>query len=114
MENENEVSVPVAKIRLSPEEEHGCYINLRSQLIKLLYMIEAEQRGEGDIGLWFYGFMFELASANSLCNNKLLKVVIKIHGLYDENNYKTMTHAQIKRQIMESKGVLDHLIGDRH
>lgn len=101
------------RIRFSPVEEKDCYINLRSQLIKLLYMIEAEQKGEGDIGLWFYGFMFELASSNTLCNNKLTKVVVKIHGLYDNNQYKTMTHAQIKRQIMESKGILDHLIGDK-
>jgi len=114
LESEFDTNTPIAKIRLSPEEERGCFLNLRSQLIKLLYMIEAEQKGEGDIGLWFYGFMFDLASANTLCDNKLLKVLIKIHGLYDGDNYKKMTHTQIKRQIMESKGVLDHLIGDRH
>lgn len=114
MENKNNLSEQnsPAKIRFSQYEERSCYINLRSQLIKLLYMIEAEQRGEGDISLWFYGFMFELASANTLCDNRLLKVVVKVHGLYDNDNYKSMTHAQIKRQIMESKGILDHLIGE--
>ena len=110
MENEEIVQIPEAKIRFSAEEERGCFINLRSQIVKLLYMIEAEQRGEADIGLWFYGLMFDLASANTLCGNKLLKVVIKIHGLYDNSQYKSMTHAQIKRQIMESKGFLDYLI----
>lgn len=104
MENESLINeandineIAPVKIRFTAEEERGCFINIRSQLIKLLYMIEAEQRGESDIGLWFYGFMFELASANTLCDNKLLKVVVKVHGLYDNNNYKTMTHAQIKR-----------------
>lgn len=105
-------SESIVKIRFSPEEEKGCYINLRSQLIKLLYMIEAEEKGEIDINLWFYGFMFELASSNTLCNNKLTKVIVKIHGLYDGEQYKRMTHAQIKRQIMESRGILDHLIND--
>ena len=100
------------KIRFSPEEEKECYVNLRSQLVKLLYMIEGEARGDGEIGLWFFGFMFELASSNTLCNNKLTKVVVKIHGLYDADHYKEMTHAQIKRQIMESRGILDHLIQD--
>ena len=103
----------VVKIRFSPEEEKDCYIDLRSQLIKLLYMIEAEQRGEADAQLWFYGFVFDLASANTLCHNKLTRVIVKIHGLYDNLNYKTMTHEQIKRQIMESRGILDHLIGDK-
>lgn len=101
-----------AKLRFSPEEERECYIGLRSQLIKLLYMIEAERKGEADIGLWFYGFMFSLASSNTLCHDKLTQVVVKIHGLYDNSQYKGMTHAQIKRQIMESRGILDHLIED--
>ena len=106
-------SQTVVKIHFSPEEEKDYYIDLRSQLIKLLYMIEAEQRGESDAQLWFYGFMYELASANSICNNKLARVVVKIHGLYEDSHYKDMTHDQIKRQIMESKGILDHLIGDK-
>ena len=105
--------MPKAEVRFSPSEQRECFISLRSQLIKLLYMIEAELRGEGDIGLWFYGFMFDLASANVLCDHKLTRVVVKIHGLYENANYKNLTHAQIKRQIMESKGILDHLIGDK-
>ena len=99
MENKEETNLDqenianAAKIRFSPEEEQNCYIALRSQLIKLLYMIEAEQRGESNIDLWFYGFMFDLASANVLCSNRLTRVVVKIHGLYDNGAYKNMTHA---------------------
>ena len=104
-------SIQAEKICFSPAEEKECFIDLRSKLVKLLYMIEDEQNGKvADISLWFYGFMFELASSNSLCNNKLTKIVVKIHGLYEDNRYKQMTHAQIKRQIMESRGILDHLI----
>ena len=113
---ENKVEKPLdsqqsEKICFSPAEEKECFIDLRSKLVKLLYMIEDEQSGKiDDISLWFFGFMFELASSNTLCNNKLTKVVVKIHGLYENSHYKTMTHAQIKRQIMESRGILDHLI----
>ena len=97
-------------IRLTPEGEVQCFRDLRSQVINLLYMIEAESRGEQDISLWFYGFVYELASSNVLCGGKLTKVLVKIHGLYDGDNYKTMTHAQIKRQIMECRGIVDGLI----
>lgn len=97
-------------IRLTPEGEVQCFRDLRSQVIKLLYMIETESRGEQDISLWFYGFVYELASSNVLCGGKLTKVLVKIHGLYDGDNYKTMTHAQIKRQIMECRGIVDGLI----
>lgn len=97
-------------IRLTPEGEVQCFRDLKSQVIKLLYMIEAESRGEQDISLWFYGFVYDLASSNVLCGEKLTKVLVKIHGLYDEDRYKTMTHAQIKRQIMECRGIVDGLI----
>ena len=111
IKSENERALP--SIHFSPEEELECYIGLRSQLIKLLYLIEAEQRGESSAELWFYGFLFDLASANTLCSKKLTRVIVKVHGLYDNYAYKTMTHAQIKRQIMEAKGILDYLIGDK-
>lgn len=106
MENNEKID----SICLSSKAKKECYINIRSQVIKLLYMIEDEQKGICAADLWFYGFMFELLSANDLCNNELIRVVVKIHGLYDKNHYKNMSHSQIKKQIMECKGILDHLI----
>ena len=118
MENNNyeEVVVPcdpfgTVKMHFSSEEKRKCFMSLRKKIIKLLYLIEEECDGHIQIDQWFYGLMFELASSNSLCDNELTDVVVKIHGLYDNGNYKTMTHGQIKRQIMESKGILDYLIG---
>ena len=102
------------KVHLTPEQEKGCFIDIRSSLVKLLYLIEDEQNGKGDAQFWLFGFLYDLASTNTLCENKLTKVLVKIHALADKQyQYKTMTHAQIKRQIMESKGILDHLIGDK-
>lgn len=98
----------------SEEEERICFIDIRSSILKLLYLIEDEQKGEGNAELFLFGLLVDIASANTMCNNKLTKVLVKIHALADKNyQYKTMTHAQIKRQIMESKGILDHLIGDK-
>ena len=101
-------------MHFSPVEEKSCFINIRSDLVKLLYLIEDEQNGKGSAELFLFGLLYDLASANSLCGNKLTKVIVKIHVLADEKyQYKKMPHAQIKRQIMESKGILDHLIGDK-
>ena len=98
----------------SEDEEKRCYIDLRGDLIKLLYLIEDEQKGTGNAELFLFGLLVDLASANTLCKNKLTKVLIKIHALADNNyQYKTMTHTQIKRQIMESRGILDHLIDEK-
>lgn len=99
------------KIHFSKAEQCTAFISTRKKVIKLLYLIEEEQKDSTiRIDQWFYGFMLELSSNNSLCDNKLTDVVTKIYGLYENSHYKQMTHSQIKRQIMESKGILDHLI----
>lgn len=103
---------PDNQLCFSPAVEKDYYVNLNNQLIKLLYIIEDEQNGKGEAKLWLHGFMFELSSANVLCKGKLTKVVIKVHGLYENNHYKEMTHKEIKRQIMESRGIIDHLISE--
>jgi hypothetical protein len=98
----------------SVEEEKKCFIEIRGDLIKLLYLIEDEQKGQGDAELFLFGLLYEIASANTMSNNKLTKVLVKVHVLMDNNyQYKTMSHTQIKRQIMESRGILDHLIGEQ-
>lgn len=99
------------KISLPKSGERECYVNIGKSLIKLLYMIEDEQKDPNhDIKLWFYSFMLDLISSNALCHEKLTKVIVKIHALYDKEHYKEMSHAQIKRQIFESKGIVDYLI----
>ena len=95
-------------IKLTPEGEVQCFRDLRSQVIKLLYMIEAESRGEQDISLWFYGFVYELASSNVLCGEKLTKVLVKIHGLYDGDKYKTMTHDKASDHGMQGNSGWPH------
>ena len=107
MDNNEEGKI---SLRLSPSEELEYYEGLKSQLIKLLYLIEGESKGEASAELFFYGFMYELKSANELCKNKLTKVYIKMFGLFNDFNYRNMKHDEIKRQIFECKGITDYLI----
>lgn len=111
MENKEnkELNTTDFSLHLSEDEEREYYKTLRSQLIKLLYLIEAEEKGEGSADLYFYGLMFELKSANVLCKNKLTKICIKMYGLFNNSAYKTMEHEDIKKQIFECRGILDHL-----
>lgn len=104
-EQQNSVS-----LHFSLEEEKEYYLGLENQLIKLLYLIEDEKAGKNSADLYFYGFIYELKNANLLCQNKLTKVCVKIFGLYNNSQYKQMSHEDIKRQIFESKGIIDHLI----
>lgn len=118
MGNENEEiliqenSQHKTEFKFSKKEQLTCFKGLSKELVKLLYMIEEEQKTGKSIDLWFYGLMYELTSSNILCENKLTKVIVKIFGLYENQHYKTLNHDQIKRQIFEAKGVLDYLIDD--
>lgn len=109
IKNEGEEN-PMVKLHLTKEEKIEYYKGLRNQLIKLLYLIEDERKGQGSAELYFYGFIFELKSANILCGNELTKVCVKMFGLFNDDAYKSMTHEDIKRQIFECKGTIDHLI----
>ena len=105
---ECEQDMPSLHFSLREEEEY--YRSLKGQLIKLLYLIEREKAGDSSAELYFYGFIYELRSANILCKNKLTKVCVKIFGLYNDFKYREMSHEEIKRQIFECKGIVDHLI----
>jgi len=107
--NENTNEKIDFSLRFSEDEEKECYVNLKSQLIKLLYLIEEEKRGEANAELYFYGLMYELKSANVLCKNKLTKICVKMYGLFNNLNYRNMEHDEIKKQIFECRGILDYL-----
>lgn len=98
------------KLHYKPEQQRAAFASFRKKVVKLLFLIEEEQKGNVQLDKWFDGFIFELFSANELCDNRLIDVVNKIYGLYNKKQYKSMTHSQVKRQIMESKGILDYLI----
>ena len=107
-EFEKERSIPY-----SEETKRATYASLSKEVIKLLCLIEDEEKGGRPASLWFDNFMYELGSANELCGSALVKVLIKINGLYRDYAYRTMSHDDIKRQIMDSKAILDHLAGKR-
>jgi hypothetical protein len=70
-----------------------------------------------DISLWLTGFIYTLCETDKLCDHKLTKVLVKIYGLYDKNkdgeyNYKKMSHQEYKNQIMESRGIVKHLMDE--
>jgi hypothetical protein len=95
------------------DTKKATYATLSKEVIKLLCLIEDEQKGGRSAAPWFDDFMYELGSANVLCGNTLVKVLVKINGLYNHDAYRTMSHEDIKRQIMDSKAILDHLAGKR-
>jgi len=84
--------------------------SVRTQLIKLLNLIEAERDGGASARLFFGGLMFDIGSADWLFGNRLSSVIVKLNGLYMENAYLSLEHRVIRNKIFESRGVIDGLI----
>ena len=84
--------------------------SVRTQLIKLLTLIEAEREGGASARLFFGGLMFDLGSADWLYGNRLSSVIVKLHGLYMDDAYLGLDHRTIRNKIFESRGVIDGLI----
>lgn len=118
MENKNDVKPVIiteednSPLIFTKQEKLNCYRIVFRNLIKLLYLIEDEFKGGENAHNWFTTFMLDLKSSNSLCDLTLTKVLIKMNSLYEKDAYKAMTHSQIKRQIMESRAIVEYLIAE--
>lgn len=105
--NESDIGKP---FDFTDDEILNCYKIIHKNLIKLLYLIEDERKGGDDAANWLTTFMLDLRSSNSLCGYRLTKVLVKMNSLYEKLAYKRMDHQQIKRQIMESRGIVEFLM----
>ena len=83
---------------------------LRTQLIKLLNLIEAERDGGASVRLFFGGLLFDVGSADWLYGNRLSPVLVKLHGLFLDDAYLTLEHRVVRNKIFESRGIIDGLI----
>lgn len=97
-------------IALTDGEKVAYLRTLRTQLIKLLNLIEAERDGGASARLFFGGLMFDVGSADWLYDNRLSPVLVKLHGLYLDEAYLTMEHRMVRNKIFESRGIIDGLI----
>lgn len=109
-ENISEVSQPqdigACRLVLSKEGKKAYLDKVYNELIKILYLIEQEKT-PGDAKSYIAGLLFELNNSDALFDNQLIKVVIKLNGVY--SSYLTTPFNIIKKQIFEARGIIDHL-----
>ena len=79
-------------------------------IVKILYLIEDEKNGKiatDSAKEYICGQLFELGTANALFDNTLVEVVVKLNSAL---KYQTEEFKQIRKQILEAKAIVDHLI----
>lgn len=100
------------QIVFSKESKVEYLRKLSKDLIKLLGLIEDEKNPEKDIasgsaGHFIYGLLVEVNQANNaMFDQSLVKVVLKLSYV---NGYVDLPFADVRRQILESKSIVDKL-----
>lgn len=93
-----------------PKEAKKDYLQkLSKRCIKILYLIEDEGKGinKGAADDYIVGQLFEVASANILFEGALIDIIVKLNGIKD---YANQPYPLIRKQIFETKGIIDHLL----
>lgn len=97
------------KLVLPLEAKKDYLQKLSKRCIKILYLIEDEGKGinKGAADDYIVGQLFEVNSANILFEGALIDVIVKLNGIRD---YPNQPYSLIRKQIFETKGIIDHLL----
>lgn len=101
------------KLILPVEAKKDYLQKLSKRCIKILYLIEDETKNtvqdEHRITTddYIVSQLFEVNSANILFDGALVDVIVKLNGIRD---YKNLPYSLVRKQIFETKGIIDHLL----
>lgn len=97
------------KLVLPIEAKKDYLQKLSKRCVKILYLIEDEGKGinKGAADDYIVGQLFEVNSANILFEGALIDVIVKLNGIRD---YPNQSYSLIRKQIFETKGIIDHLL----
>lgn len=82
--------------------------SLIGKVYKVLHLIEEEEQTGYSPKAYIAGQLFEINAANELFEGKLVNIIIKLKGIYD--NYKTIPFNDCKKQIFEIKKIINSLL----
>ena len=97
------------KLILSKEAKRDYLQKLSKRCIKILYLIEDEGKGinKGMADDYIVGQLFEVNSANILFDGELIDVIVKLNRT---RNHSNQPYNLIKKQVFQTKGIIDHLL----
>lgn len=98
------------RLLLSPEAKYQYLDRLIGKVIKILHLIEEEDKTNISPQAYIWGQLVELNSANQLFNGELVEIIVKLNVVY--NTYKTEEFKNIKKQIFEIKNKIIYLRGN--
>lgn len=97
----------VPNMLLSNDAKKQYLKQLLGKMFKILHLIEEEKETGFSPRDFISGQLFEVNSANELFEGKLVGIIVKLNGIYD--NYANMSFDSIKRQIFEIKNIIIYI-----
>lgn len=99
---------PNKRIILSNDAKKQYLVSLIGKILKILHLIEEEKTTGFSPMSFIEGQLFEINAANTLFDDKLTSIIIKLTGI--KENYANMSFDSIKKQIFECKKQINYLI----
>ena len=81
---------------------------LIGKMLKVLHLVEEEEKTGYSPYSFIVGQLFEINAANELFDGELAGIIVKLNGVL--KNYSTMPFETIKKQIFEIKRIITGLL----
>ena len=96
------------KIVISNSAKKEYLSSLISKIHKILHLFEEEDETGFSPKHFIYGQLFEINAANEMFDGKLIPIIVKIKGIYD--NVETIEYRDVKKQIFESDKIIKSML----
>lgn len=96
------------KLLISDEAKKIYLTSLIGKVLKILHLVEEEEKTGYSPLPFVANQLFELNAANTLFNGELVTVIVKLKAVYDE--MATLPFKEIRKQIFEIKRIINSMI----
>lgn len=96
------------RLLISKEAKKIYLTSLIGKMLKILHLVEEEEKTGYSPLSFIANQLFELNAANELFNGELIGIIIKLKGIYDE--LRTLPFQEIKKQIFEIKRLINGML----
>ena len=96
------------RILISKEAKVKYLTTLIGKMLKVLHLIEEEEKTNYSPLPFIANQLFEINAANELFNGELITIIVKLKGIYDELG--SMPFGEVRKQIFEIKRIINSML----
>lgn len=98
----------ITGLSLTKEAKKEYLVSLIGKVYKILHLFEERKTTGFSPELFLYGQLWEINAANGLFDGKLVPIIVKIKGIYDE--VETISCKAVKKQVFEMERIIKSIL----